>query len=106
MNGGTHEHSIHSDPFARITGRTVIGEDCRIGACAILHDAVLEDGAEVFAFSMISSSKLGENAHAGPYARLRMGAELGESAHVGNFVELKNTRFGGWIEVHASGLSG
>ena len=81
-------------PFARITGQTVIGEDCKIGACAILHDAVLENGAEVFAFSMVSSSRLGANAHAGPYARLRMGAELGDSAHVGNFVELKNTRMG------------
>lgn len=81
-------------PFARITGNTVIGEDCRVGACAILHDAVLEDGAEVFAFSMVSSSKLGVNAHAGPYARLRMGAELGDAAHVGNFVELKNTAMG------------
>ena len=81
-------------PFARITGNTVIGEDCRVGACAILHDAVLEDGAEVFAFSMVSSSKLGANAHAGPYARLRMGAEMGENAHVGNFVELKNTKLG------------
>ena len=81
-------------PFARITGQTVIGENCKIGACAILHDAVLENGAEVFAFSMVSSSKLAANAHAGPYARLRMGAELGESAHVGNFVELKNTTMG------------
>ena len=81
-------------PFARITGQTVIGEDCKIGACAILHDAVLENGAEVFAFSMVSSSKLGVNAHAGPYARLRLGAELGDNAHVGNFVELKNTAMG------------
>lgn len=81
-------------PFARLTGATVIGEDCRIGACSILHDAVLGDGAEVFAFSMVSSSKIGANAQVGPYARLRMGAELGEDAHVGNFVELKKTTLG------------
>lgn len=81
-------------PFARITGQTVIGENCKVGGCAILHDAVLENGAEVFAFSMVSGSKLGVNAHAGPYARLRMGAELGEGAHVGNFVELKKTAMG------------
>jgi bifunctional UDP-N-acetylglucosamine pyrophosphorylase/glucosamine-1-phosphate N-acetyltransferase len=81
-------------PFARITGKTVIGENCKVGACAILHDSVLENGAEVLAFSMVSSSKLGANAHAGPYARLRMGAELAEGAHVGNFVELKNTAMG------------
>jgi len=43
-------------PFARILGNTVIGEDCRIGACAILHDAVIGNGAEVFAFSMVSGS--------------------------------------------------
>jgi bifunctional UDP-N-acetylglucosamine pyrophosphorylase/glucosamine-1-phosphate N-acetyltransferase len=81
-------------PFARITGNTVIGEDCKIGTGAILHDAVLENGAEVFAFSMVSSSRIGANAHVGPYARLRLGAEMGEGAHVGNFVELKNTRLG------------
>jgi len=81
-------------PFACITGRTIIGEDCRIGACAMLHEAVLDDGAEVFAFSIVSASKLGANAHAGPYARLRLGAELGDHAHVGNFVELKNTMLG------------
>lgn len=81
-------------PFAHITGQTVIGEDCRVGACAILHNAVLENCAEIFAFSMVSSSKIGVNAHAGPYARLRMGAELGEGAHVGNFVELKKTAMG------------
>ncbi len=81
-------------PFARITGSTVIGEDCRIGACAILHDAVLEDGAEAFAFSMVSGSIMRRGAHAGPFARLRMNADLGENAHVGNFVELKNTKMG------------
>jgi bifunctional UDP-N-acetylglucosamine pyrophosphorylase/glucosamine-1-phosphate N-acetyltransferase len=81
-------------PFARILGNTVIGEDCRIGACAILHEAVIGNGAEVFAFSMVSGSKLGVNAHVGPFGRLRMGAELGDEAHVGNFVELKNTRMG------------
>lgn len=81
-------------PFTRILGNSVIGEDCKIGPCTILHDAMLENGAEVFAFSMVSSSKLGANAHAGPYARLRMNAEMGEGAHVGNFVELKNTKMG------------
>ena len=81
-------------PFARLLGQTKIGSECRVGACSILHDAILEDGAEVFAFSMVSSSKLAANAHVGPYARLRMGASVGEAAHVGNFVELKNTALG------------
>ena len=81
-------------PFAQITGKTVIGENCRIGACSIVHESVLGDAAEVFPFSMVSSSHLEAKAHAGPFARLRMGAHLAEGAHVGNFVELKKTRMG------------
>jgi bifunctional UDP-N-acetylglucosamine pyrophosphorylase / glucosamine-1-phosphate N-acetyltransferase len=81
-------------PFAQITGATAIGENCRIGACSIVHNSVLGDGVEVFAFSMVSESKLDTLAHAGPFARLRMGAHLSERAHVGNFVELKKTKMG------------
>jgi bifunctional UDP-N-acetylglucosamine pyrophosphorylase/glucosamine-1-phosphate N-acetyltransferase len=81
-------------PFAQITGKTVIGENCRIGACSIVHESVLGDEAEVFPFSIVSSSRLEARAQAGPYARLRMGAHLAEGAHVGNFVELKKTRMG------------
>ena len=47
-----------------------------------------------FRFRWFRHRSWAANAHAGPYARLRMGAELGESAHVGNFVELKKTHFG------------
>src|SRR5579863_10263630 len=76
-------------PFAQITGSTVIGDNCRVGASAIVHNSILEDGAEVFPFSMVSESKLDARAHVGPFARLRMGTHLAERAHVGNFVELK-----------------
>jgi bifunctional UDP-N-acetylglucosamine pyrophosphorylase/glucosamine-1-phosphate N-acetyltransferase len=82
------------EPFAQITGASVIGENCRVGASSIIENSVLEDGAEVFPFSMVSASLLDARAHVGPFARLRMGAHLAESAHVGNFVELKNTRLG------------
>jgi bifunctional UDP-N-acetylglucosamine pyrophosphorylase/glucosamine-1-phosphate N-acetyltransferase len=81
-------------PFAQITGDTAIGENCRLGACSIVHSSVLGDGVEVFPFSMVSESKLDTRAHAGPFARLRMGAHLSERAHVGNFVELKKTKMG------------
>jgi bifunctional UDP-N-acetylglucosamine pyrophosphorylase/glucosamine-1-phosphate N-acetyltransferase len=81
-------------PFAQITGDTKIGENCRIGASCIIDNSSLEDGAEVFPFTIVSASSLGENTQVGPYARLRMGAVLEEGAHVGNFVELKKTRLG------------
>jgi bifunctional UDP-N-acetylglucosamine pyrophosphorylase/glucosamine-1-phosphate N-acetyltransferase len=81
-------------PFAQITGNTVIGDNCRVGASSIIHNSVLGDGVEVFPFSLVSESKLDAHSHAGPFARLRMGAHLSERAHVGNFVELKKTEMG------------
>jgi bifunctional UDP-N-acetylglucosamine pyrophosphorylase/glucosamine-1-phosphate N-acetyltransferase len=80
--------------FARITGRTVIGENCRIGASAIIEDCEIGDNVEIFPFSVLSESRVDADAHAGPFARVRMGAHVEAGAHVGNFVELKKTRFG------------
>jgi bifunctional UDP-N-acetylglucosamine pyrophosphorylase/glucosamine-1-phosphate N-acetyltransferase len=82
------------EPFARILGRTVIGEDCRIGACSIVHQSEIGDRAEVLPFTIVDSSRLEAGARVGPYARLRMGAHLEAGAQVGNFVELKKTRLG------------
>jgi bifunctional UDP-N-acetylglucosamine pyrophosphorylase/glucosamine-1-phosphate N-acetyltransferase len=82
------------EPFARITGQTVIGEDCRVGASSIIENSVLGNGVEVFPFSYISASTLDAESHVGPFARLRLGAHVRERAHVGNFVELKKTDLG------------
>jgi bifunctional UDP-N-acetylglucosamine pyrophosphorylase / glucosamine-1-phosphate N-acetyltransferase len=81
-------------PFAQITGQTTIGADCRVGACSIVHNSILEAAVEVFPFSMVADSKLDAQSHVGPFARLRMGVHLGERAHIGNFVELKKTDLG------------
>lgn len=81
-------------PFTQITGETVIGENCRIGASSIIDHSTLGDEVEVFPFSTISASRLEARTQVGPFARLRMGAHLEHGAHVGNFVELKKTRLG------------
>jgi bifunctional UDP-N-acetylglucosamine pyrophosphorylase/glucosamine-1-phosphate N-acetyltransferase len=81
-------------PFAQITGETTIGENCRVGACSIVHGSQLGDGVEVSPFTMVSDSKLDAQSHVGPFARLRMGVHLAEHAHIGNFVELKKTEMG------------
>lgn len=81
-------------PYTQILGRTVIGDDCTIGAGAILNNARIGDGAVVHPYTLIDDSTLAPGAHAGPFARLRMNAEVCEDAHVGNFVELKKTRLG------------
>jgi bifunctional UDP-N-acetylglucosamine pyrophosphorylase/glucosamine-1-phosphate N-acetyltransferase len=82
------------EPFARILGRTVIGEDCRIGACSIVRDSQLANQVEVRPFTTIDSCRIERGAIAGPFARLRMNAHLKAGAQVGNFVELKNSELG------------
>lgn len=82
------------EPFAQILGDSVIGEDCRIGACSILRDATLGNRVLVGPFTMAASSCVEDDAHLGPYARLRVDNHVAAGAHIGNFVELKNTRMG------------
>ena len=83
------------EPFTRILGKTVIGENCRVGACSVISDSTLADEVEIGAFCSIAASTLERGAHAGPYARLRMQSHVEAGAVVGNFVELKKTRLGG-----------
>jgi bifunctional UDP-N-acetylglucosamine pyrophosphorylase/glucosamine-1-phosphate N-acetyltransferase len=82
------------EPFAQILGRTVIGENCRIGACAILRDCELADDVEIGPFTVVGTSRLERGVHAGPFARLRMDNHVEAGAHIGNFVELKKTHMG------------
>ena len=82
------------EPFAQILGETIIGENCRIGACSIVRDSELGDEVEVGAFTIIGTSRLERGAQAGPYARLRLGNHVEAGAHIGNFVELKKAHLG------------
>lgn len=81
-------------PFAQLLGATRIAAGARIGACSILVDAVVEEGAEVLPFCHIEDSRLAPGARVGPYARLRMRSTVAAGAHVGNFVEMKNSTLG------------
>jgi bifunctional UDP-N-acetylglucosamine pyrophosphorylase/glucosamine-1-phosphate N-acetyltransferase len=82
------------EPFVRLLGQTHIGEDCRIGAGAILESAVIENGAVVGPYTLIANSRVDTGANVGPFARLRMNAHAEADTRIGNFVELKNTRLG------------
>ncbi len=81
-------------PFTQILGRTVIGENCRVGACSIIQDSELDQDVEIGPFTIVNTSRLERGAHAGPYSRLRMENHVGPGAHIGNFVELKKARVG------------
>ena len=80
------------EPFARILGKTAIGEDCRIGACSVIENSTLADGVAIAGLTMVADSTVGAGAKVGPYSRLRMENEVGPGCHIGNFVELKKTR--------------
>ena len=82
------------EPFVRLLGHTQIGEDCQIGAGAILESAVIADGAIVGPYTLIANSRVDTGANVGPFARLRMNAHAEADTRIGNFVELKNTRLG------------
>jgi len=82
------------EPFARLLGMTEIGEECRVGAGAILESAVLEDRAIVAPYTLVANSRIETGAQVGPFARLRMDAHVGPDARVGNFVELKKAKLG------------
>jgi bifunctional UDP-N-acetylglucosamine pyrophosphorylase/glucosamine-1-phosphate N-acetyltransferase len=82
------------EPVARLLGATNIGADCRIGAGAILENAILADGVTVAPYTLINDSRVDSLAQVGPFARLRMNAHVGSDARVGNFVELKKTHLG------------
>jgi bifunctional UDP-N-acetylglucosamine pyrophosphorylase/glucosamine-1-phosphate N-acetyltransferase len=82
------------EPFAQLLGKTTIGENCRIGAGAIIRDTQICDGVEIQPYTLINTSRVDNGASVGPFARLRMENHVGANAHIGNFVELKKTRFG------------
>jgi bifunctional UDP-N-acetylglucosamine pyrophosphorylase/glucosamine-1-phosphate N-acetyltransferase len=65
-----------------------------IGSCAIVSDSVLGDAVHIHPFTSIAECRVDAGAHAGPFARLRMGAHVEQDVRIGNFVELKKTRLG------------
>ena len=82
------------EPGVILTGQTRVGEGARIGAYSVIRDSELAPGAEVRPHSVLEGARLAEGAVAGPFARLRPGAELAKGAFVGNFVEVKKSRLG------------
>jgi len=78
----------------QILGNTVIGENCRIGAGAVIQDCRIADDVEIGPYTILAHSRLERGVIAGPFARLRMDNVVEAGAHIGNFVELKKTRLG------------
>jgi bifunctional UDP-N-acetylglucosamine pyrophosphorylase/glucosamine-1-phosphate N-acetyltransferase len=82
--------TIH--PGCHLRGKTTVGSACELWPGVILVDSIIEDGASVLSYSHLEGAVLKSGASAGPFARLRPGAELGERVKVGNFVEIKKAK--------------
>ena len=65
------------EPFSVIKGKTVIGQECRIGPHVHIEDATI-----------------GDRSDCGPFAKLRPGTEIGDDVHIGSFAELVRTKVG------------
>jgi bifunctional UDP-N-acetylglucosamine pyrophosphorylase/glucosamine-1-phosphate N-acetyltransferase len=75
-------------------GNVQIGAGTRIGPNCVLRDASIGEDTDVFAFTHIESTTIGNEARIGPYARFRPGSALADGVHIGNFVEVKNSQIG------------
>jgi bifunctional UDP-N-acetylglucosamine pyrophosphorylase/glucosamine-1-phosphate N-acetyltransferase len=80
-------------PGSTISGKTRIGENCRLGPYAFIQDCRIEKGVEIRA-SFIYGAKIAERAKVGPFSHIRPGTVVGEDARVGNFCEVKKSRIG------------
>ena len=77
----------------KLSGETVIGEDCRIEAGSVIESSKLGWGV-VIRSSRIFDSQLSDGCDAGPFAHVRGGCVLDKYVHVGTSTELKNARMG------------
>ncbi|MEJ7162702.1 bifunctional UDP-N-acetylglucosamine diphosphorylase/glucosamine-1-phosphate N-acetyltransferase GlmU, partial [Staphylococcus epidermidis] len=71
-----------------INGKTVIGEEVKIGQYSEINDSVIDSYANIKQ-SVINESQVGKYTNVGPFAQLRPGSQLGAEVKVGNFVEVK-----------------
>ena len=82
----------------KLSGNTVIGEDCRIEAGSVIESSQLGWGVVVRS-SRITDSRLADGCDAGPFAHVRGGCELEKYVHVGTNTELKHARIGAGSKV-------
>jgi len=78
-------------PGVVLKGRTVIGEDCVIGAQSEISNSIIARGVSI-KHSVLDKAEVGDESSIGPFAYLRPGSKVGKNCKVGDFVELKNAQ--------------
>ena len=80
-------------PDVYMSGRTVIGEGCRIYNGCRFDNTVVGDNCDMQAVVAIDAV-VDDGARVGPYVRLRPNTHIGKNCKIGNFVEIKNSTIG------------
>lgn len=80
-------------PGTMIEGKSVIGEECKIGPNSQIVDSIIGDRTTVHS-SVILASQIGNTTTVGPFAHVRPDSTLGDYVKIGNFVEVKKSTLG------------
>ncbi|HMS83376.1 MAG TPA: bifunctional UDP-N-acetylglucosamine diphosphorylase/glucosamine-1-phosphate N-acetyltransferase GlmU [Nitrospira sp.] len=81
-------------PHVMLEGNTVIGEETTIRSGVRITDCLIGTHVEVLDSSVLTQSRIEDDAHVGPFVHLRPGVMVRRRAKVGNFVEMKKTELG------------
>jgi bifunctional UDP-N-acetylglucosamine pyrophosphorylase/glucosamine-1-phosphate N-acetyltransferase len=81
-------------PHVVLEGNTVIGEETTIRSGVRITDCMIGNHVELLDSSVLSQSRVDDEAHVGPFVHLRPGVVVRRRAKVGNFVEMKKTELG------------
>ncbi len=77
-------------PNTHLRGKTVIGENNRIGPDTTIQDTTIGNDC-VITYSLAEKAWLGNHVSMGPFCHLRPGAVLKDGVHLGNFGEVKDS---------------
>lgn len=81
------------EPGVILRGKTIIGDDCVIGAHSDICDSVVHDRVSITS-STLEDAEMQDESNIGPYSHLRPAAKIGKKVHIGNFVEVKRAEIG------------
>lgn len=86
-------------PGTTITGKTTIGEDCRIGPGSVIDQSVIGNRC-VIRNSVVEEAVFEDGVSMGPFSHCRAGAHLAQGVRMGNFAEIKNSYIGAETDMH------
>ena len=81
------------DSNVKLSGKTSIGENCKIGVGCIIENSVIGNGVDLN-YVQAYNAQVDDNAKIGPFVQLRPDSHVKKGAKIGDFVEIKNSTVG------------